>query len=173
MSIVADWAQGTIINGVSTAYSSFTLPGTQFSPNITSSITSFSYRGLVNFAGGSQLQCIFLTALMIYMIDRKFVQAAIWSFLAGVFAFFGLINANSVGLLIKKHDDGWRFTVSYMMFVVLFILLELAQRKKWVKAPETEPDDLSSPEWAEWKRQQTEDPSAIIEEQQVTEEILP
>lgn len=154
MSIIADWAQGTIINGVSTAYASFTVPNTQFSPNITSAISSFSYRGLINFAGGSQLQCIFITAVMIYMIDRKFIRAAVWSFLAGVFAFFGLINANAVGVLVKKNDDGWKFTVGYMLMVALFGILEFAQRKKWVKESETEPDDLSSVEWAEWKRQQ-------------------
>ena len=162
MSIVADWAQGTIINGVTVAYSSFTVPNVQFSPNVTSAITSFSYRGLLNFAGGSQLQCIFITAIMMYMIDRKFLHAAIWSFLAGIFALFGLINSSTVGVLVKNKDDGWRFTVSYMLLVVLFGLLEFAQRKKWVKAQETEPDDLSSIEWAEWKRQQNlEEPSTV------------
>lgn len=154
MSLVADWAQGTIINGVTAAYSTFTVSNVQFSPNITSAISSFSYRGLVNFAGGSQLQCIFITAIMMYMIDRKFLRAIVWSSLAGIFAFFGLINASSVGILVKSTDDGWRFTVSYMLMIVLFGLLEVAQRKKWVKEQETEPDDLSTVEWAEWKRQQ-------------------
>lgn len=154
MSIVADWAQGTIVNGVTTAYSTFTIANTQFSPNVTSAIASFPYRGLVNFAGGSQLQCIFITAIMMYMIDRKFISAAVWSVLAGVFALFGLINSNSVGLLVKNTDDGWRFTVAYALMAVLFGCLEYAQRRKWVLAPEEEPDDLSSPEWLEWKQQQ-------------------
>ena len=155
MSIVADWAQGTIINGVTVAYSAFTIPHVQFSPNITSSISSFSYRGLINFAGGSQLQCIFITAIMMYMIDRKFIRAAIWSFLAGLFAFFGLINSTNVGVLIKHTDDGWRFTLSYLMLAILFACLQFAQQKKWIKEQETEPDDLSSPEWIEWKKRQT------------------
>ncbi|CAF1148228.1 unnamed protein product [Rotaria sp. Silwood1] len=165
MSIVADWAQGTIINGVTAAYSNFTVPNVHFSTNVTSAISSFSYHGLVNFAGGSQLQCIFITAIMLYMIDRKFIYAAVWSFLAGIFALFGLINASKVGILVKSDDHGWRFTVGYMSMVVLFGLLEFAQRKKWVKAQETEPDDLSSIEWAEWKRQQIlDEPSIIIDE---------
>ena len=171
MSIVADWAQGTIINGVTAAYATFTLPSTQFSPNVTSAISSFSYRGLVNFAGGSQLQCIFLTALMMYMIDRKFLHAAVWSFLAGLFALFGLINSSGVGLLVKRNDDGWRFTVSYAMLVVLFASLEVAQRKKWVKEQETEPDDLSSEDWKAWKRQhdceQLSTAEAAVEEEGV------
>jgi hypothetical protein len=91
---------------------------------------------------------------MIYMIDRKFVQAAIWSFLAGLFALFGLISSSAVGVLVKSTDDGWRFAIGYMLMVVLFGLFELAQRKKWIKEQETEPDDLSSIEWAEWKRKQ-------------------
>jgi hypothetical protein len=154
MSSVADWAQGTIINGVTVAYSNFVEPNVHFSPNVTSAISSFSYRGLLNFAGGSQLQCIFITAIMMYMTDRKFVRAAVWSFLAGLFAFFGLINSNTVGILVKSSNDAWRFTIGYMSMVILFGLLELAQRKKWIKEQETEPDDLSTVEWAEWKRKQ-------------------
>jgi AGZA family xanthine/uracil permease-like MFS transporter len=169
MSIVADWAQGTIINGVIVAYSTFTISNVQFSPNVTSAISSFSYRGLVNFAGGSQLQCIFITAIMMYMIDRKFLHAAVWSFLAGIFAFFGLINSSTVGILVKSNDDGWRFTIGYMLMVVLFGLLEFAQRKKWIKEQEKEPDDLSSVEWSEWKRQQKlEEPSIIHEDGKIT-----
>jgi len=168
MSIVADWAQGTIINGVTAAYSSFTIPNVTFSANITSTISSFSYRGLINFAGGSQLQCIFITAIMMFMIDRKFLHAAFWSFLASIFALFGLINAGAVGLLVKKEDDGWRFSTAYLMMTVLFVMLEFAQRRKWVKEQETEPDDLSSIEWAEWKRQQNLESSSNKDEECAT-----
>lgn len=168
MSLVADWAQGTIINGVTAAYSNFTISNVQFSPNITSAISSFSYRGLVNFAGGSQLQCIFITTIMMYMIDRKFLRAVVWSSLAGIFAFFGLINSSSVGILVKSKDDGWRFTVGYMLMVVLFGILEIAQRKKWVHPQETEPDDLSTVEWAEWKRQQKLEEPSIVDGDETT-----
>lgn len=154
MSIVAEWAQSTIVDGVNDAYKDFTVPNVTFTQNITSKIVSYPYQGLVNFAGGSQLQCIFITAIMMYMIDRKFIYAAVWSFLASLFSIFGLINSDRVDILVHYEDNGWRFTVAYLSMSVLFGLLELAQRKKWVKAPETEPDDLSSIEWAEWKRQQ-------------------
>jgi len=154
MSIVSNWAQGTIVNGVADAYSNFTLPNVQFAFNVSSSIKGFSYPGLVNFAGGALLQSVFLTAILMYMIDRKFLRATCWCLLAGLFSFFGLINADSVGILIKKTDDGWRFTVAYGLLVGFFLLLEFAQRKHWIKQQEKEPDDLSSFEWAEWKREQ-------------------
>lgn len=153
MPIVADWAKGTIISGVSGAYSRFVVNNTDFNVNVTSNIDGFSYTGLINFSGGSLLQCIFVTAVFMYMIDRKFVLAAIWSLLAGFFAFFGLINAPGVGVLVHKDDSGWRFTVAYVMMAVLFVLFEFGQRLKFVKEPETEPDDLSSFEWAEWNRE--------------------
>jgi hypothetical protein len=55
-----------------------------------------------------------------------------------------------------------------MLMVVLFGLLEFAQRRKWVKEQETEPDDLSSIEWAEWKRQQKlEEPSTVDENEKI------
>jgi len=77
------------------------------------------------------------------MIDRKFIRAAIWSLLASFFALFGLINASAVGALIKSTDDGWRFSVAYVMMAVVFGGFEIAQRFQWVKQPETEPDELS------------------------------
>ena len=154
MPVIADWAKGTIITGVSGAYGGFTVNDTDFDVNITAAIKEFSYSGLLNFSGGSLLQCIFLTAIFMYMIDRKFVRAAIWSCLAALFAFFGLINAPKVGVLVKKDDDGWKFSVAYLMLAVVFVGFEMAQRRKWVKHPEREPDDLSSIEWAEWHRAQ-------------------
>ncbi|CAF1316945.1 unnamed protein product [Rotaria sp. Silwood1] len=152
MPTIAEWSRTTIINGVSSAYSSFTIPNVSFTENITSHITEFSYRGLSNFAGGSLLQCIFITVIMIYMIDRKFIRATIWSLLAGILSFFGLIHASNVGILYRATDDGWRFTVAYAMLAFVFILFEIAQRQGWIQEPETEPDDLSSKEWAEWNK---------------------
>lgn len=153
MPIVADWAKGTIISGISGAYTQFVINGTDFNQNVTAHISGFSYRGLLNFSGGSLLQCVFLTAIFMYMIDRKFIRALIWSLLAAFFALFGLINAPGVGVLVKKTDDGWRFTIAYVMLAVLFAGFEFAQRRRWIKQPEEEPDDLSTIEWAEWNRQ--------------------
>ncbi|CAF3596742.1 unnamed protein product [Adineta steineri] len=172
MPIVADWAKGTIVSGVSGAYREFVQNTTDFDRNITAHIDAFSYRGLLNFSGGSLLQCIFITAIFMYMIDRKFIRAAIWSALASMFAFFGLINAPSVGILIKKDDDGWKFTVAYMMLAVFFACFEFAQRRRWVKQPETEPDDLSSIEWAEWNRQRLLEDNNINEENNINEQTV-
>jgi AGZA family xanthine/uracil permease-like MFS transporter len=156
MPVIADWARGTILNGVSAAYSSFIQSNVTFADNVIPNIKDFSYRGLNNFAGGSLLQCIFITAIMMYMIDRKFIRALIWSLLAGLLSFFGLIHASTVGVLYRDKDDGWRFSVAYAMLAVIFLLFEIFQRRGWVKEPEVEPDDLSSDEWAEWNRNKLE-----------------
>ncbi|CAF1379119.1 unnamed protein product [Rotaria sp. Silwood1] len=152
--VVADWARGTIINGVAVAYLNLTLPNVDFTQNVTSRITDFSYHGLANLAGGSLLQCILITAIIMYMIDRKFIRGAVWSFLAGLLSFFGLIHSSNLGILYSKTDDGWQFTVGYATMILLFILCEIAQRWKWIEGPEREPDDLSSEEWHEWNRMQ-------------------
>ncbi|CAF2714016.1 unnamed protein product [Rotaria sp. Silwood2] len=143
MPVVADWAQSTIVTSVSAGYSNFTVANVRFSPNVTSMISTFSYQGLVNFSGGSLLLCIVMTAILIYAIDRKFIRAAVWSILAGVLAIFGVIHASSVDLLIKTTDDGWRFTVAYSMMAIVFGILHLVQRRNWIKAATTEPDDLA------------------------------
>jgi AGZA family xanthine/uracil permease-like MFS transporter len=152
MPVIADWARGSIISGVTGAYSNLTIPGVTFTEDVIPRITDFSYQGLSNFAGGSLLQCIFITAIMMYMIDRKFIRALIWSLLAGLLSFFGLIHASTVGVLYREKDDGWRFTVAYAMLAFIFLLFEIAQRQGWVQGPEVEPDDLSSEEWTEWNR---------------------
>ncbi|CAF1427224.1 unnamed protein product [Adineta steineri] len=143
MPIIADWTQGTIISGVNDAYKNFIQNHTDFNQNVSSYITGFSYHGLLNFSGGSLLQCIFLTAIFMYIIDRKFLRAMFWSLLAALFALFGLINASSVGFLIHKNDDGWKFSVGYGMMAILFVCFEFAQRRQWIKQPETEPDEIS------------------------------
>ncbi|UJR38027.1 hypothetical protein I4U23_030709 [Adineta vaga] len=155
MPVITDWIRTTIINGVSSAYSNFTIPNVYFTENITSHITDFSYRGLENFSGGSLLLCIFITAIMMYMIDRKFIRAAIWSLLAALLSFFGLIHSSTVGVLYRTTDDGWQFTVAYSMLAIVFILFEIAQRQGWVREPVSEPDDLSSEEWKEWNWRKT------------------
>ena len=155
MPVIADWAKGTIINGVSTAYNNFLIPNVDFEKNVTEQISGFSYKGLSNFSGGSLLQCIFITAIFMYMIDRKFIRAIIWSSLAALVSFFGLIHSPSVGVLYRSNDIGWKFTVAYAMLVVLFGLMEIAQRMNWIDQSELEPDDLSSEEWLEWNSRKT------------------
>jgi adenine/guanine/hypoxanthine permease len=167
MPVIADWARSNIISGVLSAYSNLTISNVNFEPNVTAKITGFSYPGLKNFAGGSLLQCIFITAILMYIIDRKFLRAMIWSLLAGLLSFFGLIHSSAVGVLYRQSDDGWRFTVAYGMLAVLFIAFEIAQRFGWVRGPETEPDDLSSPEWAEWNaknKEKEEEPTMVMPE---------
>ena len=144
MPVIADWAKGTIISGVADAYSNFVQNHTDFNEVVSARITGFSYRGLVSFSGGSLLQCIFITAIFMYMIDRKFIRAIVWSLLGSLFALFGLINAPGVGVLTKKNDDGWKFSVAYVMMAVVFAGFEIAQRRQWIKQPETAPDDLSN-----------------------------
>ncbi|CAF1558739.1 unnamed protein product [Adineta ricciae] len=144
MPVVADWAKGTIVSGVTNAYSKFLPNNTDFDGNISSLITSFSYRGLSNFSGGSLLQCIFVTAIFMYIIDRKFVRAMTWSLIAAIFSLFGLIDASTVGLLIHEDDDGWKFTVAYSMMAVFFLCLEFGQRRKWIKEANQSPDENSS-----------------------------
>ena len=146
MPVVAQWAHGTLVTGVSAGYSNFVAGNVRFSPNVTSVISTFSYQGLINFAGGSLLQCIFITTILMYTTDRKFIRASVWSVIAGILSLFGIIHADAVGVLIKKDDDGWRFTVAYTMIAVLFGIFHLAQRKNWIKAATTEPDELPSNE---------------------------
>ncbi|CAF1172214.1 unnamed protein product, partial [Didymodactylos carnosus] len=163
--VVAEWGQGTIVSGISSAYQS--VANQSFTNEIKAGITGYDYNGLVNFGGGALLQCIFLTVIMMYMIDRKWLSAVLWCVLAAVFAFFGLINSSAVGVLYReKEDTGWKFTTAFGMLAVLFLLFEFLQRKAWMEKPESEPDDLSSPEWTEWKKLQEQQNATVVNNDQ-------
>ena len=144
IAIVSDWAKGTIVSSVSNAYSKFLPNNTDSDGNISILITSFSYRDLSNFSGGSFFQYIFVTAIFMYVIDRKFVRAITWSLIAPTFSLFGLIDAPTVGLLIHENDDGWKFTVAYNMMAVFSRCLEFGQRHKWIKEANQCPDEEQS-----------------------------
>jgi AGZA family xanthine/uracil permease-like MFS transporter len=60
--------------------------------------TGVFYHGLSILGGGSILAGVVLGAITTYIVDRKFMHAAAFSFAGGVLTFFGLMHGEAIGI---------------------------------------------------------------------------
>ena len=56
------------------------------------------YEGLSIMAGGAIISGLMLGAIGVFIIERKLLQAAIFSFASAVFTFFGFMHGESIGI---------------------------------------------------------------------------
>ena len=75
--------------------------------------------GLNNMGNGALLVSMFLTAIIMYSIDRDFKGVVAWSLVAAVISFFGLMHSPEVGWLVHANDVSWRFAIAYLMVAVM------------------------------------------------------
>lgn len=95
--------------------------------------------GIIALEHGYILTSMGLAAMGVYLIDRKFRRAALWTFALAVLAFFGLIHAfdpQRIGELIHVgFGTGWRYTLPYALLALILFLL--APRADRMPVPET------------------------------------
>ncbi len=60
--------------------------------------TGILYKGLSILGGGSILAGVILGTITVYIVDRKFMQAAGFAFAGGVLTFFGLMHGEAIGI---------------------------------------------------------------------------
>ena len=72
----------------------------QITPDMIASMaqTGIFYHGLSILGGGSILAGVVLGAITVYIVDRKFMQAAGFAFAGGVLTFFGLMHGEAIGI---------------------------------------------------------------------------
>jgi AGZA family xanthine/uracil permease-like MFS transporter len=85
------------------------------------------YHGLTVMGGGSILAGAVLGAIVVFIIDRKFLKAAVFSFVGGALTFFGFMHGEAIGI-------GQSPTVAISYLAVGGILLACAKT-----APATAP----------------------------------
>jgi AGZA family xanthine/uracil permease-like MFS transporter len=100
---VAAWASGLIDNTIATAQSSFAalkLPADKVLDISDSAlgINGVLHVGLTKLGEGAVLAGMLLGAIAVFMIDRRFLWAAGYSFLAAILACVGLIHGSEVSL---------------------------------------------------------------------------
>uniref|UniRef100_A0A6U0VLX7 Uncharacterized protein n=1 Tax=Pinguiococcus pyrenoidosus TaxID=172671 RepID=A0A6U0VLX7_9STRA len=101
-------------------------------------IKGINYQGLVSLGSGGLLVSIIMSTVLIYVVDRKFMHCVTWSLFAAVLSLFGIIHSSEIGFYVRPEDQGWRFTVGYVLSAALFFILRVLQSVhglKWVKEP--------------------------------------
>ena len=93
---------------------------------------NFFIRGIIALNQGSLLISMIFAAIMVFLIERKFLKAAWWVFTASAFSFIGLIHAyrltdtgvqNGFGNAISP-----RFGLMYLLVGGVFLLLHFQQK---------------------------------------------
>ena len=80
------------------------------------------YDGLKTLGSGAILAGLVLGAIVAFIIDKRFVHAAIFSFTGAVLTFVGLIHAEKV----QFNADG-QVTLGYLFLTVVCVLFALSK----------------------------------------------
>ncbi len=149
---LCQWADTSLIAGINTAYTtaysemfqtwqstgvfnvtninhlSPPLGPIPFSPIIESSIAGFQYSGLHRFGAGGLTTGVLLSAIVMKLIDHKFVSASIWSFIAMLFSLIGIIHTDQISWPTNVTGQRMEYTWGYFSLGLAFAVLAFAQK---------------------------------------------
>ncbi len=108
--------------------------GTTLSAEVARGIPINGFKGIAALESGFIFTSMILAAISVFLIERDFFKAALWSFAAGALSFFGVIHSYAfVGnetIQVYGWNIGGRFTFGYLCFTVIFVLFHLWQRSR-------------------------------------------
>ena len=139
---IASWASGLIDNALSAANTTAAQVGAEALGN-----AGVVYTGLTLLGGGAILAGLVLGAITAFIIDKKFVPAAIYCFIGAALGFIGLIHAPSVG-----WNVGGQIALGYLFAGIILMIFGLVTRRG--AAPATGSSEV--PE------QRVEEPAAMV-----------
>ncbi len=83
-------------------------------------------KGLSAFSEGALFSAMFLTAVCVYLIEKNFIKAVLWTIPLIVFTYFGFIHSVDIG--VGKSLD---LVVGYILFAgILLFMFFFSRRKK-------------------------------------------
>jgi AGZA family xanthine/uracil permease-like MFS transporter len=115
---IASWAGGLMDNAMAAAGTSAAKVGEDALTN-----AGLVYKGTQLFGGGAILAGMVLGAIVAFIIDKKFVPAAIYCFIGAALGFVGLIHAPSVG-----WDVGGQIALGYAFAGLILLAFALLTR---------------------------------------------
>ena len=98
--------------------------------------------GVLAWKRGALLVSFVWVGILVYVIDRQWKKAAVWSGIASLFALFGIIHVPEAGFAnfgdavweqcssatdCWDHAQQWKFFVAYLMLGATFLLIEAAR----------------------------------------------
>lgn len=116
---IAEWAKNQIDGVMNTAQIQATV---EFQEQLRGS--GVLYHGMSVAGGGAVLAGLMFAAIGVFVIDRRFNWAAVFSFIAAIFAFFGFIHGHKL-----DFNASPQVTLAYVMVGVMFSFLAWRQTK--------------------------------------------
>lgn len=88
--------------------------------------------GIIALSQGFMLSCMVLSAMMVFVLERQFLKAAAWTFVAALLSFFGIIHAYELTPAGVQNRFGpgvaSEFTLAYLGAALLLLALHCHQR---------------------------------------------
>jgi len=82
--------------------------------------------GIISLSQGFMLTCMILSAMMVFVIERKFLRAALWTVTAAVLSFFGVIHAYTLSTAGVHNKFGFAAAKAYALAYLIASLLLVA-----------------------------------------------
>ncbi len=115
---IASWAGGLMTNAVGAAGSTPADVGEEGFAN-----AGLVYEGTILLGGGAILAGMVLGAIVAFIIDKKFLPAAIYCFVGAALGFVGLIHAESVG-----WNVGGQIALGYLFAGIILLVFAYTTR---------------------------------------------
>ena len=138
---IASWAQGQIDNTLQAAGGLVAGgSGEGHVPISDLAAGGVIYDGLVRAGGGAVLAGLVLGAMAVFIIEREFLKAAIYSGAGAVLALFGFINAGSLACTSSGCDfsQNWPVFFAYLIFMAICLLFT------WFEPAPRTPEELQA-----------------------------
>jgi len=83
--------------------------------------------GIISLSQGFMLTCMLLSAMMVFVVERQFIKAAVWAATAALLSFFGVIHAYVLTPAGVQNRFGFgaakAYALAYMITALLLVAL--------------------------------------------------
>lgn len=88
--------------------------------------------GIISMSQGFMLTCTILSAMMVFVVERLFLKAALWTVSAALLSYFGVIHAYVLTPAGVQNNFGFgtanAFTIAYLLAALLLVALHYYNR---------------------------------------------
>jgi AGZA family xanthine/uracil permease-like MFS transporter len=88
--------------------------------------------GIISLSQGFMLTCMILSAIMVFVVERQFFKAAVWTAAAALFSYFGIIHAYVLTPSGVQNRYGFgaarSFSLAYLIAALLLVALHRYNR---------------------------------------------
>jgi AGZA family xanthine/uracil permease-like MFS transporter len=93
--------------------------------------------GIVALSQGSLISSMVLAAMMVFVVERRFLHAAGWALGAAALSFFGLIHAGKITAAGIEGVFGWgaapQYAAAYLVCAGALVLCHWSVKRRWIE----------------------------------------